>query len=83
MLMALLCGIAAGAAERPDDDAAAILTVFPSATHITRTSYGYRLETPRRTIPVNRTSYGYRINTGDGLILLNRTRSGFRVQTAR
>jgi hypothetical protein len=52
----LLAASAVGAAE--DKDGAAIFAALPSATYIVRTSYGYRVDTPRGTRFVNRTSFG-------------------------
>lgn len=83
ILLSVCAALVAGAAETRDDDAAAILSVLPSASSIVKTSYGYRITASGQTRFANRTSYGYRISDERGTMFLNRTRDGFRIQPAR
>ena len=79
--LSLCLSLTLSAAE--DEDAVVILSAVPSATSIVKTSYGYRINTAKKTRFANRTSFGYSIPMDRGTTFINRTSSGFRIQPSR
>jgi len=76
LLAILLLSIAVSAFAEQDDDSIAVSSVVPSVRSITKTSYGYYIDSSSGRKYAYKTSYGYRI---DG-IMLYRNSTGFMVQ---
>lgn len=81
----VLTFMAIRAVAEPTNDILAISAAVPSATRITATSTGYRIETPSGTRQARATATGYRIEGGHGTeaVQLIRTSTGYRVESSR
>lgn len=77
----LALSLSAFAAE--NKDITAITAAVPSGSTISKTSYGYRVQTDSGTVHINKTSYGYRVEAGKNSSFITRTRTGYRVTPAR
>jgi hypothetical protein len=80
VLFVSLLAFAISAFAANDDDIAAVYAAVPSAKTISKTAYGYRVETTDgNTVFVNKSPFGYTVAGGKNTTFINRTSYGFRV----